>query len=279
MITTRSFSLLLLLFCWITETQAKQDKRPEQIKQHKAFVMGSLGDSISTAVNSTGIGAKTMHSWSTGYGKDGLVRSHFLRLHQLFPDRDIIAHNVAQGGATSFQLHHQVKEVNQFSPDYVTILIGGNDACVWDEEKRSNQIASYEKNVKEAISSLVKRNDQIKILLLPIPDMLALWELSTNTESKRKTCQVWWNFYQFCPSLLKSDVTADMRIAFQSRVDEANLALQRVADSFPQHVLFDLSLSESRFEDHHISKKDCFHPSGEGQNLIAELSWKSGWFR
>ena len=263
---TRAFSALLFSV-WAVRAAAEADTENNRI------VIGALGDSITTAVNSTDWGARTIHSWSTGSGNDGIVESHYKKLKHQFPDKQVSFHNVARGGAKSSGLASQLSELSVFSPDYVTLLIGANDACSWNEEDAQIQLDRFDRNVRQTVSGLVDQNPAVKIAMLPLPDMHALWEIGMEMN-----CQWLWNLTGVCPSLLGSRVTHEERLAFQNRVNEANQRLGQIAGDFPDQVKFNQSLGHYRFSTEHISPRDCFHPSGAGQDLIARLAWENGWY-
>jgi len=250
---------------------AEQTAEPEQQVRNN-FVMGALGDSITSGVNSTGWGSQIEHSWATGNHSDGQVVSHFMRLKNTFQDRVIERHNVARGGAKASGLASQVRDLAGLQPDYVSVLIGANDACGWSEDS-SSQISGFKNSVATAMTGLIDLNPDVKILLLPIPNMYGLWEVGSGM-----SCQWLWDLTGICSPLLSSARTRAERQAFQARVDRANLKLQEVADEYSENIMFDLSLAQYQFSAEHISRLDCFHPSGQGQNLVAELSWETGWF-
>lgn len=258
---------VLLFSIWTVAASAVFGAESERL------VIGALGDSITTAVNSTDWGARTIHSWSTGSGTDGIVESHFKRLKSQFPEKQVSFHNVARGGAKSSGLASQLSELSVFAPDYVTLLIGANDACSWNAEESQGQLDRFEQNVRQSVSGLVEQNSGIRIAMLPIPDMHALWE-----KGMEMNCQWLWNLTGVCPSLLGARVTHEERLAFQLRVNEANQRLDLIADEFPDQVKFNQSLGSYRFSTEHISPRDCFHPSGAGQDLIARLAWENGWY-
>ncbi len=96
------------------------DERP-----HAPRVMAALGDSITRAAAACGRGDCAESSWATG-GAQGLD-SHAQRLGIDDADR---AHNVAVSGSRVAGLASQVEAAVQERPDYVTVLIGANDAWV-----------------------------------------------------------------------------------------------------------------------------------------------------
>ena len=122
-------------------------------------------------MNSTGWGKKP-ESWSTGRSPSGKVDSHLKRLRRLL-QIPVTPFNASVVGARSKDMTQQVDEVVLQQPDYVTLMIGGNDACSWDGTK-PHKIDTFESNVSTAVDELVEANPQVKILLSPLPDLLQL---------------------------------------------------------------------------------------------------------
>ena len=48
------------------------------------FIMGSIGDSITTAMNSNGWGERKPYNWSTGTTKNKAIRSHFHKIKKRY---------------------------------------------------------------------------------------------------------------------------------------------------------------------------------------------------
>ncbi len=235
------------------------------------FTMASLGDSISTAFNATGYGENIEESWATG--GSSVINSHFTRLDALMGGK-VDVYNYAKSGATSDDLQRQVSQVTAYKPDYATLLIGGNDLCHDYGETDEELFSRFTKNVEEAIQTLKGANDQVKILLVPIPDLYHLYEVSKNERSCR---QVWW-LTGLCKPLLSARKTPAERDAFKVRLGGLNQILSDLAAANQSYVRIDSSLAQTRFSLSDISPIDCFHPSQEGQKLLSELTWTNGWY-
>ena len=90
--------------------------------------IASTGDSITRAYN-TGWLPYTDNpagSWSTG--TDSQVQSHYLRLLALAPKIRGNAYNDARSGAKMRDLSGQMATAARQGAEYVTVLMGGNDA-------------------------------------------------------------------------------------------------------------------------------------------------------
>ena len=103
-------------------------------------VMAALGDSITRAFNSRHESilrpvrrspAASLdcpkNSWSTG--TNPAVNSQFQRIQAIDPGRNPVAFNDAVSGARASDMNGQAQTAATQDPDYVTIEIGGNDAC------------------------------------------------------------------------------------------------------------------------------------------------------
>lgn len=236
------------------------------------FSFGSLGDSITTGFNSTGWGNRLRDSWAVGTSSR-TVLSHFLRLQNGLSEK-ILVNNEAQTGARSRDIIRQAKALAIHKPDYVTLLIGGNDVCSWNNHSDvSKQLNELENNVNSAVTRLIDSNAQVKILMVPIPDLVQLWVLG-----RSNNCQWIWDTFGICKPLFHSERTDIERQLFQKNWLDANERLYKVAKRYPDNIRFDLDLAKLRFEWQHVSGRDCFHPSGEGQAYLAEQTWKTGWF-
>ena len=234
-------------------------------------MIGSLGDSITTATNAKGWGERKDINWSTGTRNNAEVKSHFHKLKELLGEK-VIAVNVAKAGSTSSDLAGQVTKLLKSNPDYVTVLMGANDVCGWSDN-HAHQLSAYKARVQNVIERLVAHNSQIKIVLVPVPDMYHLWKLGSNS-----SCQFLWDLANVCTRLLHSRTSNAERLRFKEQLNDLNESLQELSRNFAQHVRFDLSLAQYKFAKQDVSKADCFHPSLKGQNLISELTWKHGWY-
>ena len=239
---------------------------------NKTFVIGSIGDSISTAMNSNGWGNRKQNNWSTGTTRNRNLRSHFHKLQQLF-QKKVEPYNFAVAGATSYDIASQVGKLLPYNPDYVTILIGANDACHWKKDYHK-QLNEFKKNINNAVKRLIAHNPQVKLLLVPIPNMYHLWK----TVHQKGSCQMRWNLFNVCSNLLDSDRTEKERLAFQQRIVFANDYLEEIANNHLQHIRFNRSIANHHFKWEHVSPRDCFHPSVTGQNVISQLTWEADWF-
>ena len=89
--------------------------------------IAAVGDSITQAASSGGsLGTDyPQNSWSTG--TNATVNSHYLRLLALNSAISGRNYNRSVSGAKMADLNGQMQNVVALQPDYLTVLIGGND--------------------------------------------------------------------------------------------------------------------------------------------------------
>lgn len=232
----------------------------------ETFVLGAIGDSLTSGFNAERIGDNRELSWSTG--TDQRVESHYQKLQKLHPEVEFLTYNEAIVGARSQHLLRQVERLQRNNPDYVTISVGANNLCHhvddWEEARKA-----YDKEVNDAIVQLISQNEKIKIFLSPIPDMALMREIGLT----RGDCQWRWKRFRICPALLSENVSRSSVLQFQKSLISANDVLEGIAARHPNNVFFDRTLAETTFEDRHLSRHDCFHPSIDGQNFYSQLNW------
>ncbi len=238
----------------------------------KSFTMAALGDSISVAFNSNEWGLNDTESWAVGF--DSGVNSHFERLLALKGD-DVEAENFAKSGATSDDLARQTAEAIEINPDYVTLLMGGNDLCHKASLTQGGTVLStFKENVEKSVDALIAANPAVKILLVPVPDLYQLWKLGKDSTS----CRLVWRLSGVCGPLLGSSRTDAERQMFVQNLQTLNASLADIAKARPSNVKMDPALASTTFSMTDVSSLDCFHPSTEGQALISRMSWETGWF-
>jgi lysophospholipase L1-like esterase len=254
----------IILFLFALSLYAKQP----------SFVMGALGDSITTAFNSYHLFSEKDGSWSTGDEKYPDFESHKMKIEKLI-EKPVKAFNMAIPGATAESLVRQVKKLLRHAPkpDYVTILIGANDVCSWDSEFQED-LEDYKNNVIFAVKKIINANPHAKILLVPIPNMNRLYELGKYKES----CRVVWDLIPLCKPLFDWNVTDNERGQFAERVKDINSKLKEISELYPSNAFYYEVLEEVNFDEKHVSEIDCFHPSAYGQKMIAEYTFNRDLF-
>lgn len=239
--------------------------------KENTFVIGSIGDSVTTANNAKSWGDNEGTNWSTGHLDRYGVKSHYQRLTSFLKNQEVRAVNVAVSGATSDDIALQVDALLQDNPNYVTILVGGNDACSWSSHYEKD-LERFKIRIENAIIKLINNNFGIKILLVSVPNMYHLWQLGQND------CGWLWDLSGACPDLLSSYSTESDRSSFVNRLNEINKTFIELQKKYSTHIKHDVSVANYKFEKEDVSTKDCFHPSLKGQSKLAEITWGNSWF-
>ncbi len=261
-------SSLTLLFTKVAHAQ-------DMAGQDGMFVMAAIGDSITTGFNAKNPLDNKSLSWSTGYTTTERVQSHYKRAQNVF-DGEVYQLNMAKAGARSdaieAQMENVAKSLKGRELDYLTVMIGANDVCSWPADHGEN-LHQFDTRVRNTLDRALALNPDIKITLVPVPDMLRLYELGKATAA----CSARWKIFNICAPLLQNH-DADERAAFGQRVIDLNDSLAQIASEYSQSVHYAADVATFSFEKEDISGYDCFHPSWRGQDKIAEKSWLGGWY-
>lgn len=239
--------------------------------------MAATGDSITRAFNSGAIPwtDAPWNSWSTG--SSGYVWSHYRRILAGNPSIFLRNFNDARSGAKMAELSRQVGLVNLQHVDYVTILMGANDACA-SSEAAMTPVANFQAQYEAALAQLADGSPQAYIYVVSIPDVYRLWALFHDNPSARFA----WRLTGFCKSMLAnpgSTAPADgaRRQRVRQRIVDYNAILADgcalyVRCHFDGNAVFDYA-----FQAKDVSKVDYFHPSREGQRVLAAVTWEAGY--
>jgi lysophospholipase L1-like esterase len=240
--------------------------------------MAATGDSITRAFN-TGLLPYTdapRNSWSTG--SRTYVWSHYRRI--LAVNWRILGRNFndARRGAKMRDLERQMAAVNVQHVDYVTVLMGANDACA-SSEAAMTPVADFRAQFEQAMATVTSGSPKALVYVVSIPDVYRLWLILHENPSARLA----WRLTGFCKSMLAnagSTAPADeaRRQRVRARIIDYNgvlaaVCVQYVMCSFDGNAVFDYP-----FEPRHVSTWDYFHPSLDGQRALAEVTWEAGPF-
>ncbi|MBF8189839.1 SGNH/GDSL hydrolase family protein [Nonomuraea sp. K274] len=239
-------------------------------------IMAALGDSISTGFNACGWYVScASRSWSAGDHRE--VSSHYLRLSRMSGTLQKHNHNFAAPGATSADLLGQVKKAVAAKADYVTILIGAQDACVRTEQAMT-PVQTYRRRLDEALTELRAGMPRARVLIASIPDLRRLWEVGRNNAIAR----TFWTLGRICPTMLTAPSSvkradAERRERVRARVMAYNRAAAAACATYGPHCRTDGGAVFSfPFTLDHVSKWDYFHPSAAGQRVLAEQTFRRG---
>lgn len=238
--------------------------------------MASTGDSITRAFN-TGANPFTdapLNSWSTG--TNALVNSHYSRILNDNPPINGHSYNDAVTGAVMADLNGQAGSVVSQGVQYVTILLGANDACT-SAESQMTPVATYRAQFQAAISTLSSGLPDARIYVLSVPNIYNLWFILKDNSSARSI----WSLFNICQSMLANPLSKD-----PADVARRNRVLQRVVDYNTQlaevcanyiHCRFDNNaVFNAPFVPGDVSTRDYFHPTVAGQAKIADGSYAAG---
>ncbi len=237
-------------------------------------VVAALGDSITTGFGSCLVLTSCeRNSWSTG---DGVrVDSHYRRLLDRNPGLRDKAYNHAKPGARAAALAGQAKAAVRDRADYVTVLIGANDACRGTIDAMT-PVADFRAEVDRGLRVLREGRPKARVLVVSIPNLYRLWEVG---HDDKRAVRVWRR--GICPSLLAeptSTTAADRqrRAAFRARVNAYNDQLSAACRAYGSRCRYDGgAVHRVRFDLDLVNPLDYFHPNTAGQSRLADVTWSS----
>lgn len=240
--------------------------------------MVAVGDSITQAASSAGTGSlgsdAPQNSWATGTSTS--VNSHYQRLLALGAPISGQNHNRSVSGARMAGLASQMQGAATLQPDYLTVLMGGNDLCT-DTVGQMTTVAAFGTQFQAAMATLSTASPGTNVLVVSIPDVYKLWNLFKGDFFARFI----WAAAGICQSLLAnpgSTQAADVqrRAAVRQRNIDYNAQLAAVCARFDR-CRFDGNASfNTAFTTGDVSG-DYFHPSTQGQAKLASVSWAAGY--
>ncbi|MEV0234419.1 SGNH/GDSL hydrolase family protein [Nonomuraea sp. NPDC050786] len=239
-------------------------------------VMAALGDSISTGFNACGLYVScTARSWSTGDNE--LVASHYLRLSKMSGTLQKHNLNFAVPGSTSADLLGQVRKAVEAKADYVTIMVGAQDACTRTEQAMT-PVATYRQRLDTALAELRAGLPEVRVLIASIPDLRRLWKVGKASALAR----TFWTVGRICQTMLArpdsiKQADAQRRDRVRARVMAYNHEAAEACSAFGAACHTDGGAVFSfPFTLDHVSKWDYFHPNTAGQQILAKLTFEHG---
>ena len=241
--------------------------------------MAAVGDSITQAASSGGsLGTDyPQNSWATG--TNATVNSHYQRLLALGAPLSGSTYNLSVSGAKMADLNAQMLNVVGVHPDYLTVLIGGNDLCTSTLAAMTSVQAIHDQ-FQTAMTTLMAGSPNTNVYVVSIPDVYQLWSLFHNNWYARFI----WSVGNVCQSLL-ANPTSTQSTDVQRRADvrqrnvDYNAQLGAVCGSaaFANHCHFDNgAIFGVQFTSSDVAG-DYFHPSIAGQAKLASVSWGAGY--
>jgi lysophospholipase L1-like esterase len=241
--------------------------------------MAAVGDSISQAASTAGsLGEDApQNSWATG--TSATVNSHYLRLTALGAPIDGANHNLSVSGAKMAGLNAQMQAAVALTtqPEYLTVLIGGNDLCT-DSVAEMTSVDTFRAQFAAAMATIAQGSPDTYVYVVSIPDVYQLWSLFHDSFWARFV----WSVGDVCQSLLANptstqQVDVQRRQQVRDRNIEYNAKLAEVCALYLSRCHFDgNAVFSTQFAKSDISG-DYFHPSVAGQTKLAAVSWAAGY--
>lgn len=238
--------------------------------------MAAVGDSITQAASTGGtLGADApQNSWSTGTSTT--VNSHYLRLIGAGASISGQNHNRSVSGAKMGDLDGQMATVVALQPDYVTVLIGGNDLCT-DTVAEMTSVEVFRSQFEAAMDRVMTGTTTTLTYVVSIPDVYQLWNLFKGNLLARLV----WASAGICQSLLANPTSTqqadvDRRAAVRQRNIDYNTQLAQVCALHARCRFDNNAVFNTAFTTSDVSG-DYFHPSVAGQAKLASVTWDAGY--
>jgi lysophospholipase L1-like esterase len=234
--------------------------------------MAALGDSITAGYGSClTLVACSRNSWSTGGGSS--VESHYDRIREANNKVRGNNDNYAVPGAHAEALAGQADRAVQAEAQYVTVMIGVNDACTSRVDDMTS-VKQFRAGLDAGLAKLKKGLPKSRVLMVSLPDVYRLWQVGKDDE---RAVRSWRR--GVCQSLLaKPTSTADAddqrRKQVRDRLDDYNDQLRRACKAYGKRCRWDGGAVHAvRFKLDLVSKLDYFHPNAAGQDRIADVTY------
>lgn len=238
--------------------------------------MASMGDSITRGFNASGWYSDwPSRSFSTGTYSS--VNSHYRRILSKNSGISGKNYNDARSGAKASDMPGQASTVAGRNVQYVTILIGANDACT-SSESSMTPVATFRSHIDGALSTLKTRLPNAKVALISIPDIKRLWFVGKDSSSARNA----WSSFSICQSMLANPTSTapadeDRRNRVRQRVIDFNTQLAQACAAYGSNCDFDgNAIFNYPFVLSQVSSWDYFHPNVSGQAVLASVSYANG---
>ncbi|MCY1144585.1 GDSL-type esterase/lipase family protein [Actinoplanes sp. Pm04-4] len=234
--------------------------------------MAALGDSITAGFGSCGsFLACGRNSWSTGTAE--AVDSHYRRILAKNPKIKGKARNFAEPGAEARSLPSQVVQAVDMKAQYVTILIGANDACA-PSPAGMTPVATFRRDVDRALTRLKKGLPKADVLVAGIPDLYRLWQLGRKDDRAVRA----WQRFNTCRSMLAAprsttDPDDARRRQVQARINDYNDELRQACDKYGSRCRWDNDSHETSFNLDLVNQVDYFHPNQKGQAQLSDATY------
>lgn len=238
--------------------------------------MSAVGDSVTRAFNGCGLYVDCIsRSWSTGdYAP---INSHYVRIKAKNPAITGRNYNDARSGAKVGELNAQVTTAGNRGVEYVTVLIGANDACT-SSESTMTPVPTFRSQLDAALATLKGKVPNAAVFVSSIPDIKRLWYIGHHDLRAVSA----WNGYRICQSMLAnptSHAASDeaRRDRVRQRVVDFNRELELACAAYGPSCRFDGNTTFNyQFVLSQVSPWDYFHPSQSGQTTLASITYTAG---
>jgi lysophospholipase L1-like esterase len=238
--------------------------------------MASMGDSITRGFNACGWFLDcTTRSYSTG--ADSAVGSHYLRIAAKNPAMTGHAFNDARTGARVADMPGQAATVVTQHVQYVTMLIGANDACTGSESSMT-AVSTFRQSLDASLGRIKTGLPAANVLVISIPDLKRLWAAGKDNANARTA----WALFNICQSMLANPTStaaadAARRDRVRQRVVDFNTQLAQACAAYGPNCAFDGNVTFNYpFSLSQLSTWDYFHPNTSGQAALAQITYQAG---
>jgi lysophospholipase L1-like esterase len=235
--------------------------------------MASMGDSITRGFNASGwFSDSPSRSFSTG--TDSVVNSHYLRILAKNPAISGRNFNDARSGAKATDMYGQAGTAVGQGVEYVTILIGANDACT-SSESTMTTVSTFRSQIDSALNRIKTGLPNARVALMSVPDIYRLWTIGKVSSSARSA----WGLFGICQSMLANPTSTaqtdvDRRARVRQRVIDFNTQLAQACVAYGANCDFDdNAVFNYPFVLSQVSTWDYFHPNRSGQAVLASVSY------
>ncbi|MFZ9127128.1 MAG: choice-of-anchor D domain-containing protein [Steroidobacteraceae bacterium] len=246
-----------------------------------------------------GLGDQNEHSFLDGWDADvNSIVDRYKRLDAAASGGKAASASGSEmrGGGNNFATQAANIVASASAPATVFVELGGNDLCNRSSVADLYTDAQWESAVRAGLDTLTNGlPDGSSVLLVSVPrvqDLRAVGVARQQADS-RVSCTSFWAAYEVCRIATAGGTDLAARTA---ALDERQNAYNRIlgelateynaaADSTGVEVVSEYdpvanaSAGSFQFQPYDISGGDCFHPSLQGQNKIAELVWGNNPYR
>lgn len=237
--------------------------------------MASTGDSITRAFDATSSGCFLsdcpQYSWSTGTST--AVTSQYQRIVKKNRKISGNGHNNAVTGAKMGDLDRQLQVAASQSVDYVTVLMGANDLCT-SSTSTMTPTATFQSQFQTALTNYFAARPSSKMFVSSIPNIYQLWSVLHANFSAVST----WTLFGICQAMLSTSNSSADRQAVVAQEAADNNVLATVCAQFANCRWDGYATYNTAFSASDVSTVDYFHPSIQGQNKLASVTWAASYW-